>query len=966
MNGDFSRLTFDPRKHYNGVLMQQGRVQLDSDWNEQQAIHQNRAETLARDVIGPSGAPKNGGGFAIDLVRDDSGNVTDDTNLTISPGRFYVEGVLCENEEKVALDDQPDLRDLALPTATGAYAIYLDVWERHLTTLEDPTILESALGGPDTTTRTKTVWQVRYEAVDPEGFGPDWSPQGADGGMLEARDGAEGHSSNGSLLPPDAGYTRLENQLYRVEVHRGGPRGTATFKWSRDNGSVVAPIKSVSGNVVTVKDLGWDEALGFAEGQWVEILEDGTELSRGRGELMKIDEVDSAERKITLSGPLPETLNLSRLNDPDCHPKLRRWDQPESAPADGVGAVGQDGSEWVPLESGIEVRFQEGDDDVYPLYRTGDYWLIPARTATGRIEWPPDPAPGPAFRLSRGTRHRYAVLALVYLNDGGAFDPPVDLRRPFPATTAITASDVAFDNAAAGLPQGTDDAQAALDALSQRRNNIFSFVITPEEGWESAFDRLAPGEDAHVGFQAGDYTLDGPLLLRNKGNITVSGCGPATTIRATKAESVFWFEDCESVILRDVRVVSEAPGSGSGAEHLNGAANFVRCGPVTVEGVSALCAGGAVRAASCVTVREAKGPIRIRGCDLEVGHQQVGLLLLGVERAQVEDNLLRASSGGMSLQSLVQTSPEYRAKMRRLLISNASLRAGDDTAPDVANVSYGGYTVSFKTDPRLVYAESPFPFPRFPLIRPPIFIGPSPFESEPIRITSGLTNEWQQLVNRFPPEPQPAGAGELLAYVKRLADRVLLNDRAILDPGGSFGRLASWRTITFAQHPTLASQGIVVVGGETVRDVRIVNNTIRNVVQGIHLGPSPRSRTSIGGNTVEVLLPPPEVSSERHGIFVADSDSLLVENNQVIVWRFESTAGTAIDGIRVYGGLGPMMLVRQNHVVGCTTGVFVRPVGPAGSQLLWLVADNAAPGTTVAVDAPDTRVRKRDNVPTTT
>ena len=48
MKGDFSRLTFDPKKHYRRVLMQQGRVQVDADWNEQEAINQFRAEIEAR------------------------------------------------------------------------------------------------------------------------------------------------------------------------------------------------------------------------------------------------------------------------------------------------------------------------------------------------------------------------------------------------------------------------------------------------------------------------------------------------------------------------------------------------------------------------------------------------------------------------------------------------------------------------------------------------------------------------------------------------------------------------------------------------------------------------------------------------------------------------------------------------------------------------------------------------------
>ena len=42
MSGDYSRQRFDPRKQFSAVLMQQGRVQLDADWNEQGAILDRR------------------------------------------------------------------------------------------------------------------------------------------------------------------------------------------------------------------------------------------------------------------------------------------------------------------------------------------------------------------------------------------------------------------------------------------------------------------------------------------------------------------------------------------------------------------------------------------------------------------------------------------------------------------------------------------------------------------------------------------------------------------------------------------------------------------------------------------------------------------------------------------------------------------------------------------------------------
>ena len=63
MKGDFSRLTFDREKHYSSVRMQQGRVQLDADWNEQADIMMHQRQTLAEDVIGHHGVPKGQAGF---------------------------------------------------------------------------------------------------------------------------------------------------------------------------------------------------------------------------------------------------------------------------------------------------------------------------------------------------------------------------------------------------------------------------------------------------------------------------------------------------------------------------------------------------------------------------------------------------------------------------------------------------------------------------------------------------------------------------------------------------------------------------------------------------------------------------------------------------------------------------------------------------------------------------------------
>ena len=92
MSSDISRQTFDHKRHYSQVVAQQGRVQLDADWNEQQDMLQYRAEMQTMDMVGSSGAPQIGGGFKIMFTPD--GN-----DLLISPGRIYVGGILCELDE---------------------------------------------------------------------------------------------------------------------------------------------------------------------------------------------------------------------------------------------------------------------------------------------------------------------------------------------------------------------------------------------------------------------------------------------------------------------------------------------------------------------------------------------------------------------------------------------------------------------------------------------------------------------------------------------------------------------------------------------------------------------------------------------------------------------------------------------------------------------------------------------------
>ena len=426
MKGDFSRQTFARGKHYSAVLLQQGRVQLVADWNESQAIHEYRSETMARDLVGFSGAPTIDPGFLIQVDQDGVG-------LLIGRGRYYVDGLLCENDADISYMAQADLpgvesaRDVLQKSNAVFGLVYLEAWKRHLTALDDAAMRESALGGPDSTTRLKIVWQVKIlpvktpasGVVGPETVFEEWTrlltpPTGA----LSARAKPAVGSNNPCIIPPSAGYRGLENQLYRVEIHKGGvlgdPTKVPTFKWSRDNGTVVTAIERLSGQEVTVRDMGPDEVLGFASGQWVEIIDDAAELNRLPGQLIQIDSVNRATRVIKLvSAP---TAGI----DPAMHPKLRRWDSVN----DLAMTIPSTNDGFLPLESGLEVRFSAG------TFVTGDYWLIPARTAingeTGSIEWPFSTP-----QLPKGLERSYCRLALLQRNPQTNTLTTVDGRKLF-------------------------------------------------------------------------------------------------------------------------------------------------------------------------------------------------------------------------------------------------------------------------------------------------------------------------------------------------------------------------------------------------------------------------------------------------------------------------------------------------------------------------------------------------------
>jgi hypothetical protein len=475
MHGDFSRLTFLPANHFSAVLSQQGRVQLDAEDNEARAIETHYLRTLITDLLGPAAGPSgpvetppgtpgtnDNGGFEIEPVAKSK-----PPDVSISFGRYYVDGLLCENDPAGTITsywDQPDAY-LDPDSATDRlpdppFLVYLLVWERLITAAENPAIREVALGdqGPDTAVRAKIVWQVRAVPAKAvfQGAVPKKPDPGAVGQQLRAwlgklRDSSpmlrartappDPGSTTPCITPPQAGYRGLENQLYRVEVCTGNGRGPtgkaptstpATFTWSRENGSVVFPILKIDQTKVFLATMGRDTHLGLEVGDWVEIVDEATALSFGQAKLLQVTDLSMADRSVTLSEAPPPTAAA----DPDRRPMLRRWDQrePEGAPQSlNIPPLGPDNAlqvqegdgetDWIDLENGIQIQFQPPTGNPRSYWR-GDYWLIPARTLTNAIEWP-DQGGAAAWLPPHGVRYHVAPLAII--NPSG----PDDVRCLF-------------------------------------------------------------------------------------------------------------------------------------------------------------------------------------------------------------------------------------------------------------------------------------------------------------------------------------------------------------------------------------------------------------------------------------------------------------------------------------------------------------------------------------------------------
>ena len=673
MSGDYSRVRFDPKNDFNAVLMQQGRVQLDADWNEYAALLDRRWRAETTDIIGRGTVPKETPeGFRIQIAAG---------GLTIGRGRIYVDGLLAENHGKAPLEfdavlaeqrgtlpviykEQPYFPNVAAaapaPTTGGPHLVYLDVWQREVTFLKDSNLVEKAVG-VDTTTRLQTVWQVKV-LVNVGSGASCGSPLEAWNSLIAPSDGrlsskAVGVPTNTDpcLIPPSGGYRGLDNRLYRVEIHDGGAHGSATFKWSRDNASVATAVTAITApDKLTVASVGRDAVMHFKIGDWIEVSDDWLEFARQpgvnpvpAGVMAQVKGVDDANRIVTLVSPLPANVfatDAQGNTDPARHTRVRRWDQSgQVRDANGnllvdLNAPGAKGVIPVPatgvsivLEDGVQITF---DTPASGKYKIGDYWDFAARTADASVEELKQAPP-------LGVHHHFCRLALVTFPNS-----VTDCRTLWPPDVAGEGCECTVCVSAESHNQGTLTIQMAVEQVKAAGGGTICLGVGTYNLGEApipiningARSLTLRGQGAQTSLV---YAGSGPaLVVDGSAGVTIEKLMLATAAREGEAQPALLFINSSSVTLQRCAGLCLGTSINSAVVGLAGImiGTIIRensfLGPVGIGNVPGKQAAGAVLAA-----------------------QTAPLLTLGM---LIEDNWLLCSRRGVSLAGVTLHALETR------------------------------------------------------------------------------------------------------------------------------------------------------------------------------------------------------------------------------------------------------------------------------------------------------------------
>jgi hypothetical protein len=576
MPSDRSRRTDTLRDGYSGVVAQQGRVILDRDFNALQGLTAERIARDALDFVGPCGTPDDG--FRISLPQASPpgpplwsppaslGTASrDERDFLIVPGTMYVGGQRAELFGRQAghaitysYFDQPDWLnppdpldlvvrrlDIVNRPRLVRELVYLELAEQEVSAVEDPELLDVALGGPDTTQRIKLMRRVKREFVTGPDCATAWSEATA---LWQQRDGVHLDPATMRLLPAvrlqvgftqdvaasnpcdpvaTGGYLGADNQLIRVQISDAGTpqRGAASLLWGYDNASFLYRVTGTSGGG-TQLTLAQDPPDAFhmpQTGQLVEILRTAAVLGQepdasdptGRGAIVRVVAEARGELRrlkqpygpvvsgdptsyLVLDSPLPDAY----VND--AAPLfVRVWQAELNFQPSGDTVELTDPASGT--TTGVQVTISLPPGEVLTV---GAFWQLALRPATPQGVYPerllaaPQPPDGP-------NRWACPLAVIDWTNQDGV--QVTDCRQSFDS----------------------------LVELSRRRPGCCTISVGPADvaaagGLQTVLDRAAGlGLGTTVCLASGVYNLARPLRLGTAhAGLTIEACGVGAVLQA--------------------------------------------------------------------------------------------------------------------------------------------------------------------------------------------------------------------------------------------------------------------------------------------------------------------------------------------------------------------------------------------------------------------------------------------------
>jgi Family of unknown function (DUF6519)/IPT/TIG domain len=615
MAGDRARVSYEPSRKWRGLIAQQGRVTIEADWNEAATIDQERDRLATLDIVGPQGTPDNG--YRVETSVDSTLPPLEPGDFLIGPGTLYVGGQRFDLDEPgVRYSDQPDWldyssdslwKDPAVPAPTPSMPstpstpstpasvelVYLVASEQEVCAVEDASLADVALGGPDTMQRQRILQHfVRRSTTQLTGdlAWTDFENSLADHGlsfdpatmMIESTTTLQVSfpqlGATPSLCQPGVtgGYLGAENQMIRVMVvnpvgaiEPGADPSAPVIVWGFDDASFLyritaaTPDNSAGTTTLTLATAPPDSFHFPAKAQAVEVLRSAAQLTStdyiaaptGVVSTLTAD-YDDAQKSLTIEGTLPQdylpaaTPSDATLSDATTPPLyLRVWQAQTTAAAQTTTATAGIATPSGPTPytaaldgTGVTVTLSSTSK-----FHPGDFWRFALRPSQPSLVYPdriraPQPPDGP--------RTWACPLALLTWEGGNAsasgcilqFDNLVQLTTTPPAgaggccTVSVRPSDL--------------NAETTLQTVLDR------FINLPSP--------------RTVCLEPGDYTLSAPLKLGpGHGGITLQGCqngvrllapSPPTPDFALGVIHVGSAQGVDAVTIRGIEVVTPLVG----------------------------------------------------------------------------------------------------------------------------------------------------------------------------------------------------------------------------------------------------------------------------------------------------------------------------------------------------------------------------------------------------------------------